>query len=132
MTKFVLFISSILLLALFVNCTTEEEPLITHLYGYVRQLSDTTVGVNDIVLQIKDIHVHDLNRMRIREDTTTVQDSLDGYFEMDSVCYGTTQLQGTGYVTIYVDSLKNPDWPTQYWLPTLLGEIDTIVIFITK
>lgn len=113
------------------NCTTQGEPLISHLYGYLKNESDST-GVNNIVLKIRDINPYDVNLSRVREDTTRTEDSQDGFFEMDSVCYGTTEQQGTGYVAIFADSLLNPGWPSQYWWPSIAGDVDTIIIYIAK
>ena len=131
MKKTILFI---ILVAIFtLHCTSEEEPLIcNHLYGWLINEEDSVTGVNDIVLEIKDRKPDDLSQWRIREDTTRTEDSLMGFFEMDNVCYGTTFSQGVGNVVIRADSTKNPGWPTQFWSPTIRGDIDTIILYITK
>ncbi|MBE0432614.1 hypothetical protein IBX73_04005 [candidate division WOR-3 bacterium] len=110
------------------NCATEEEPLICHLYGYVVR-NDNQTGINNLVLKIYDINPYDLNIGRLRETTTRVQDSIDGFFEMDSVYYGTTKRQGN-LVTIGIDSTQNPGYPSQYYTPFIDGEIDTVIISI--
>lgn len=128
MKKFTIF--TFLIIIFTVHCTTTDEPLVTHLYGYIRNASDSTTGINGLILQIRDINPYDFNYARIREDTTRTEDSLDGFFEMDSVVYGTTGQQGTGYVAIFLDSLQNPGWSSWIWYPTLFGEIDTIILYL--
>lgn len=114
------------------SCTPTEEPLVCHLYGYARSAADSTTGINNLILQIKDMDPYDISTARIRETTTRANDTLDGFFEMDSVCYGTTNSQGTGYVVIHLDSVQNNSpWPDHYWAPTILGEVDTIVVYVS-
>lgn len=110
------------------NCAAEEEPLICHLYGYAVR-DDNQTGINGLVLKIYDIDPYNLNAGRLRETTTRVQDSIAGFFEMDSVCYGTTRNQGN-LVTIAVDSTQNPGYLTQYHTPFINGEVDTVIISI--
>jgi len=113
------------------HCAEEEEPFFSHLSGWVRKEADST-GVNDLVLQIRDINPDHLNQFRERTTTTMIQDSLDGYFEMDSVLYGTSQKQGTGYVAIIADSLYNEDWPSHIWFPNIASDIATVTLYISK
>jgi hypothetical protein len=124
MKKLMIFAFLIAILAL--NCTTEEEPLVCHLYG--RVIHDTT-GVNDIKLKIWDINPYNVDQMRSRETTTRDENSTPGFFEMDSVCYGTTRRQGS-IVSVVVDSTDNPGWPSQIWQPDIYGDIDTIILYI--
>jgi len=124
MKKLMTFAFLIAILAL--NCTTEEEPFVCHLYGWV--IHDTT-GVNDIKLKIWDINPYNVDQMRSRETTTRDENSTPGFFEMDSVCYGTTRRQGS-IVSVVVDSTDNPGWPSQIWRPDVYGNIDTIILYI--
>lgn len=112
------------------RCSEDEEPLLAHVYGYVRNESDSS-GVNSITLRIRDIDPENVEDIRERETITRTEDSLAGYFEMDSVCYGTSNMQGIGYVTIIVDSTTNPGWPTQYWQPDVYGAVDTVILYIS-
>ncbi len=111
------------------GCTEAEEPYICHLYGYVRtDPSNSLTGINNLVLKIYDINPYDISNIRMRETTTGVQDSIPGFFEMDSVCYGTSK-RGGNLVTVFIDSTLNP-YPTQYHTPFISGEVDTIIIEI--
>lgn len=110
------------------RCGGEEEPFICHLYGYAVR-DDNQLGINGLVLKIYDIDPYDVNQGRLRETTTYMQDSIDGFFEMDSVCYGTTNNQGN-LVTIGIDSTQNPGYITQYHTPFIDGEVDTVIINI--
>ncbi len=126
---------SVLFCLTILNCETDEEPLFSDVVGYMRYISqhDTTVdtiGVNNLIVRIRDIDPDDMSQTRERRDTTIVKDSFDGYFEMDSVCYGTTQRQGTGYFTVIIDSVNNPAWPNQLWLPTVEGPVDTLILYL--
>ncbi len=132
-------IKTITLLTLFVaavaiHCTTDEdeEPLFTHLYGWVK--TQANIGIDGLLLKIIDIDPDKLSQWRQRETITITKDSIPGYFEMDSVVFGTTKMQGTGYVTIILDSLEdqNKEWPTHIWYPNLFGEIDTLTLYISK
>ena len=71
----------------------------------------TRTGINNIILTVGDINPDDITEMRIRKVTTESYDTLNGHWEMDSVCYGTTRQQGTGYVRITLDTLDNPTYP---------------------
>ncbi len=126
------FLPSFLAVLFFLNCMKEEVPVLCHLYGWVKDEADSTTGINNFVLQIKDINPYTLQSLRIREITTRTDDSTYGFFEMDSVCYGTTNQQGTGYVTIFADSIKNPGWESRYWSPRIVGDIDTIILYILR
>jgi len=111
-----------------VDCTTEEEPFICHLYGYMIN-NNTQQGVDNLIVRINDINPYDVDSRRLRYDTTMTQDSIAGFFEMDSVCYGTSSRQGN-LVTIGLDDLENPNWPNQYYTPDILGDTDTVYIYI--
>jgi hypothetical protein len=118
-------------LTLFVQCATEEEEIyFTHLYGYAREEADSITGLNNLILKIRDLNPDDLDYWRTREVTTQTQDTLAGFFEIDSVVHGTSQQQGTGYVAIFLDSLQNPQWSSQLWYPTLFGPADTIILYV--
>jgi hypothetical protein len=124
-------ITLLLFLFMFVsiNCTDDEEPLLSHVYGWAYKTSDST-GINGLILKIRDINPHDLEVLRNRTLTTQTKDSLPGYFEIDSVCYGTTKIQGTTYVTMFIDSVDNPTWSDTAWYPNLRGPVDTVIIYL--
>lgn len=112
-----------------INCTGEdEEPLICHLYGYMIN-NETQQGVNGLTVRIIDINPYNLASNRLRYDTTMIQDSIPGFFEMDSVCYGTTKRQGN-LVSIGIQEDENPGWPSQYYTPDIFGAVDTVYIYI--
>ena len=118
--------------ALLIQCTDDPgDPFYTDIYGWIRKVSDST-GVNGLDLRIYDIDPDDLNTSRMRERTTAEHDSIDGYFQIDSVIYGTTKMQGVGYVSIVVDSTTNPGWPSQIWQPSLRGDVDSIILYINE
>lgn len=125
----------ILALVVFVSvCVQKEEPLFCHLYGYVRLASDSTTGVNGITLRIWDLDPEDptVYRSTPREtDTTRTEDGIAGFFEMDSVVYGTDKNQGQ-IVSIAIDSLQNPGWTSQVHWPMIDGEVDTIIVYIVN
>jgi hypothetical protein len=112
-------------------CTQHEEPLFCHLYGYVRLATDSTTGVNGITLRIWDLDPENPIQYRSppRETVTRTEDNIPGFFEMDSVVYGTDKNQGQ-FVSIAIDSLQNPGWTSQVHWPLINGEVDTIVIYI--
>lgn len=112
-------------------CTQKEEPLFCHLYGYVREASDSVTGVDGITLRIWDLDPEDPTEYRPtpRETVTRTEDSLSGFFEMDSVVYGTDKNQGS-YVRIVIDSLQNPGWTSQVHWPFIEGEVDTVIVLI--
>ncbi|KPK72898.1 hypothetical protein AMJ87_03395 [candidate division WOR_3 bacterium SM23_60] len=114
-----------------VHCTEEEEPLYCHVYGWVRTVSDST-GVNGLILKIIDLDPENLPELRQRQVTTQTHDLLAGFFEIDSVVYGTDQRQGTAYVTFIADSLDNPDWPHTVWNPNVYGDVDTTILYISQ
>lgn len=127
---FLLLVISICILEL--HCIDDPgEPFYTNLYGWIRAASDST-GVSGLNLRIYDIDPDDLSSTRMQERTTTEHDSIDGYFHIDSIIFGTTKMQGVGYVSIVVDSTTNPGWPSQIWQPSLRGDVDTIIIYIEK
>ncbi len=112
-----------------INCTGEdEEPLICHLYGYMIN-NETQQGVNGLTVRIIDINPYNLASNRLRYDTTMIQDSIPGFFEMDSVCYGTTKRQGN-LVSIGIQEDENPGWPSQFYTPDIFGAVDTVYIYI--
>ena len=111
-----------------IDCTEEEKPLICHLYGYMINNS-TQQGENNLIVRIYDINPYDVSRGRLRYDTTSTKDANPGYFEMDSVCYGTSKRQGN-LVTIGLNDAENPDWPNQLYTPDIYGDTDTVYIYI--
>jgi hypothetical protein len=128
-----LIIITVFTVLLGVQCATEEEvPYFTHLYGYAREEADSTTGINGLILKIRDINPDDVNYWRTREVTTHTQDALHGFFEIDSVVYGTSQQQGTGYIAIFLDSLQNLQWPSQIWYPTVFGLADTTILYVVE
>lgn len=112
-----------------INCTDDEKPFLSHMYGWVYRTSDST-GINDLTIKIRDIDPHDVNVLRDRSMITQSKDTLPGYFEIDSVCYGTTKIQGTTYVTMSIDSVDNPTWPNTIWFPDLGGPVDTVIVYL--
>lgn len=126
------------LLIIVINCTgTEEEPFISHVYGYTNfirisqdTIHDTLPGVNGLILRIYDIDPYNIPEGRLRYDTTETRDSIPGCFEMDSVCYGTTSNQGN-IVSIGYDATENPGYSTTYLRPYISGDIDTINLYFT-
>lgn len=127
--KKVLFCSFFLLFLVAINCGgEEEEPFICHLYGYMIN-NDNQQGVNNLIVRIYDINPYNVNSGRLRYDTTMTQDSIAGFFEMDSVCYGTSKRQGN-LVTIGLDGTENPNWPNQFYTPDIFGDVDTVFIYI--
>lgn len=128
MKKIVLSIFAIAIISL--HCATEEEPYFCHLYGWLISADDSTSGVNDVLLKIWHLNPDDFTQYVLLDTfRTRTENSLDGFFERDSVCYGTTEQQGR-FVTIVVDSVDNPTWHTQLWQPDIYGEVDTITIYI--
>ena len=128
-----------LLLIVAIHCGGEEEvPFICHLYGYTQLIRvindsipiyDTLPGVNGMVLRIYDINPYDVNMGRLRYDTTETRDSIPGAFEMDSVCYGTTNNQGN-LVSIGINETENPGYNTQYRTPDISGDVDTVIVYL--
>ena len=113
------------------SCTQEQgEPYFCHLYGFLKSAEDS-MGVNNILLQIKDLDPNNTDKYRIRETRTETVDSLVGFFEMDSVCYGTTTMEGE-FVQIYVDSIENPGWATQFWVPKIRTEVETLTLYLCR
>ncbi len=129
--KKILLFSIIIISIAVIGCTEEEEiPLICHLYGYIRD-NDTQQGINGMVIQIIElINPYDLNSNRVRYDTTMMQDSIPGFFEMDSVCYGTNKRQGAGMVSIGIDSTSNPGYLSRIYPVDVVGSIDTVYVYI--
>jgi hypothetical protein len=112
-----------------INCTGEDEdPLICHLYGYMIN-NNTQQGIDGLIVRIVDINPYDIANARLRYDTTITQDSIPGFFEMDSVCYGTTKRQGN-LVLIGIHENENPGWPTQFYTPDIFGDVDTVYIYL--
>jgi len=122
MNRIVLILGAIIIM-IALNCGEEEEPLFCHVYGWVRRTADST-GINNLNVKIRDMDPDNLAVGRERETTTSTNDSLDGFFEMDSVCYGTSQRQGTGYVRIVVAE-------TDTSFPDIYGAMDTIELYIS-
>ncbi len=114
------------------DCTEQEQELFfSQLSGWVRNEADSA-GVNDLFLQIRDIDPDNPSQLRERTTTTMTQGSLDGYFEMDSVLYGTSEFQGSGYVSIIADTAHNDDWPYHIWFPNIAGEVAAVTLYISK
>lgn len=123
------FLSLFSLALVFISCTDAEEPFLSHVYGWAYRMSDST-GINGLTIRIRDIDVYDLSQLRDRTVVTEIKDSLDGYFELDSVCFGTTSVQGVGYVVFFIDSIDNPNWPDTNWFPDIRGPEDTVVFYL--
>jgi len=119
----------LLIVSGYLSCTDAEEPFLSHVYGWAYRMSDST-GINGLTIRIRDIDVYDLGQLRDRTVLTETVDSLDGYFELDSVCYGTTHIQGIGYVIMSIDSVENPNWPDTSWLPDIRGPVDTVIFYL--
>jgi hypothetical protein len=115
-------------LLVMMHCADDDVPLFSDVSGWLRQDDSTTAGINNIILTVGDIDPDDITSMRTRKVTTQPKDTLGGYWEMDSVCYGTTQQQGTGYVRIILDTLDNPVYNYRVWLPNIFGPADTIIL----
>jgi copper chaperone CopZ len=111
------------------SCADTDEAFLSHVYGWAYTKSDST-GINDLTIRIRDINAYDLSQLRERTIITETMDSLDGYFELDSVCYGTTSIQGIGYVIIFIDSVDNPNWPDTNWFPDIRGPVDTVIFYL--
>jgi hypothetical protein len=127
--KKLLLYSLFLIFVVAVTCGGEdEEPFICHLYGYMIN-NNTQQGVNGLIVRIYDINPYNIHSGRLRYDTTMTQDSIPGFFEMDSVCYGTTKRQGN-LVTIGIDNTENPNWPSQLYTPDIFGAVDTVYIYV--
>ena len=122
MSRIMLLLFAIVTMVTF-NCGEAEEPFFSHVYGWVKRTADST-GINDMNLKITDLDPDNFALGRERETTTTTYDSLDGFFEMDSVCYGTSQRQGAGYVRMIVAD-------TDTFFPDLRGAIDTVELYIS-
>ncbi|MEO0136398.1 MAG: hypothetical protein ABIL39_04010 [candidate division WOR-3 bacterium] len=113
------------------TCTRKEELYFTHLYGWLRY--DTLGGINGLKILVRDINPENTDYFRFRPTITGYSpDSLPGFFEMDSVCYGTTSLQGSQIVAVLLDSTDNPGWPRQYWYLSLSGGVDTVELNLHK
>ncbi len=127
MKKIMIF--SFLVVIVTLNCAIEGEPIICHLYGWIIEEDDSTTRVNDIKLRIWDINPYNVSQMRARETITRTENSFPGFFEMDSVCYGTTKQMGR-IVSIVIDSTENTGRPSQGWSPDIYGDVDTIILYI--
>src|SRR4030042_1578823 len=112
-----------------IMCTKEEIAYFCHLYGYLKDVTDST-GIDSMQIDIYDINPAQTNQVRIRAVTSETRDSISGFIELDSVCWGTSQMQGIGYVTIRIDSTKNPGYPNKIWQPDLHTAVDTIELYI--
>lgn len=128
MKKYTLLIFLIALVMM--HCAEDDIPLFSDVSGWLRQSDTLTTGINNVILTIGDIDPDDITSMRIRKITTQTKDTLGGYWKMDSVCYGTSQQQGTGYVRITLDTLDNSTYPYRVWLPNVFGPVDTIILYI--
>jgi hypothetical protein len=128
--KFRFILLAIVVFFIFFGCPQKETPYFSHVYGWVRGVSFESTGVNGVVLQIRDINPENPEAYRYVEVTTQTLGSRIGSFDLDSVCYGTSGYMTSELVRIYCDSLKNPAWKTQWWFPTIMGELDSITLNI--
>ncbi|MEO0095204.1 MAG: hypothetical protein ABIL46_00035 [candidate division WOR-3 bacterium] len=113
------------------RCTKKEELYFTHLYGWLKH--DTLGGINGLKINIRDINPENTDYYRFRPYTTGYSpDFQPGFFEMDSVCYGTSSYQGGQIVAVLLDSTDNPGWPRQYWYLTLSGGVDTVELKLKR
>jgi hypothetical protein len=119
----------ILIVFAYLSCTDTEEAFLSHVYGWAYRKSDST-GINDLTIRIRDIDAYNLSQLRDRTVVTETMDSLDGYFELDSICYGTTRIQGFGYVVMFIDSIENPNWSDTNWFPDIRGPVDTVIFYL--
>lgn len=126
--KFKLFSLAIAIIFIFLACPQKETPYFSHVYGWLRYNELDTVGTNNVILQIRDIDPENTAYFRNRSDTTMIHDSHGGFFEMDSVCYGTSGYLSSDIVRILCDSLQNPGYKTLIWFPTIMGGVDTIFL----
>ena len=114
------------------HCAEEDIPLFSDVSGWLRQSESDSTGINDAILTVNDINPDDIATTRMRKVTTHEEDSLGGYWEMDSVCFGTSRQQGTGYVRITLDTLDNPTYPYRVWRPNIYGPADTIILYMQE
>jgi hypothetical protein len=114
----------------FINCTEDEEPLYCHVYAWVRDSADST-GVDGLVLKVIDLDPDNLSAFRQNTVTTTTHDQLQGFFEIDSLVYGTDKRQGSALVTFVADTLDNPSWQYTVWHPVISGDVDTAILYIS-
>lgn len=115
----------------FVACADEETLYYTHLHGFTCSLLDAdTQGVNGLKLWISDINPENSAVQRSRTVVTHTADDSNmlGYFEIDSVCFATSSHQAAQIVRVYLDSLDNPEWKTQWWYPDPKGPVDTVYL----
>ncbi len=120
------------IILLCIACTESEIPYFTHIYGRLKLQGTDSTFIGGVILQISDLNPADLSRFRIREVTTAMPDSILGYFEMDSVCYGTSAKMNNEIVSVYCDSIKNPAFPSLLWYPEIHGHngVDSIILNI--
>lgn len=111
-------------------CTQKEIPYFSHVYGRLQYNDQDSTGFNNVILQIRDLNPDNPGVFRFRDVTTTNHDSQDGFFEMDSVCYGTSGYMTSEIVRILCDSLKNPGYKTKWWFPNIMHAVDTIIIYL--
>jgi hypothetical protein len=113
---------------IFFGCPKKEIPYFSHVYGWLRQNALDTIGVNNVILQIWDVNPDNPNYFRRRDDTTMTNGARNGFFEMDSVCYGTSGYLSSDLVRIVCDSTQNPGQKTLTWFPPIMGGVDTIYL----
>ena len=114
------------------NCLEKEVRYWTHLYGFAK-LESNGNGINGLTLIIGDIDPENTSITRVRETiTANSADSIPaaGFFEMESVCYATENVQGSQIVWIMIDSTDNPGYTSQYQYVDLSGPTDTINYYI--
>jgi hypothetical protein len=130
MKKALLF-SLLLLFVVATNCGgEEEEPYICHLYGYIRN-SNTQQGVDSLMFGLLEtINPYNINTSRLRYFMTVMQDSMHGYFEIDSVCYGTSKRQGSDLVLVVISDTLSPGWISNNYFIDIDGPVDTVYVDI--
>ena len=113
---------------IFLACPQKEIPYFSHVYGWLRYNEQDTIGRNNVILRIQDVNPDNPAYFRNRYDTTMNHDSRGGFFEMDSVCYGTSGYLSSDLVRIICDSLQNPGYKNLTWIPIIMGGVDTIFL----
>jgi len=119
---------AIVIFFIFLACSQKETPFFSHVYGWLRYNAQDTIGIDGVILTILDVNPDNPSYYRTRYDTTMSHDSHSGFFEMDSVCYGTSGYLSSDLVKIKCDSLQPPLHKNLTWIPTIMGGVDTIFL----
>jgi hypothetical protein len=119
-----LLVSSLALM--FVNCGGDDEPYFCHLYGYIRDAS-TNAGVDSLTFGLMEVITG-----RLRYYTTMAHDTTHGYFEVDSVLYGTSSVQGSSMVAVVIDDSLSPGWLSRTYYIDVDGPVDTVYVSIMR